>query len=202
MVETRPDDAPRQDQACGNHPHRRSSIKEIADTVHANGGKVISNVNFKLAWMLGNVEPYSDALLAGFETFGGRHAGCDRRQVPPLRRAALTLPKDDSAPLKWMPMASASPNDVPGYAKDEYMPDSMKDENGKAYAYRDAAGNYYESEFGSGATDPQPEQTKTHILPADPVRVAVDGADAPHRPWVRARASRPLISCITSVSWV
>ena len=41
-----------------------------------------------------------------------------------------------------------SPNDVPGYAKDAYMPDSMKDENGKAYAYRDAAGNYYEMNFG------------------------------------------------------
>lgn len=24
-----------------------------------------------------------------------------------------------------------SPNDVPGFAKDAYMPDSMKDENGK-----------------------------------------------------------------------
>lgn len=28
------------------------------------------------------------------------------------------------------------------------MPDSMKDENGKAYAYRDTAGNYYEMNFG------------------------------------------------------
>lgn len=28
------------------------------------------------------------------------------------------------------------------------MPDELKDENGKAYAYRDAAGNYYELNFG------------------------------------------------------
>ena len=28
------------------------------------------------------------------------------------------------------------------------MADSLKDENGKAYAYRDAAGNYYELNFG------------------------------------------------------
>ena len=41
-----------------------------------------------------------------------------------------------------------SPNDVPGYDKDRYMPDFLKDENGKAYAYRDAAGNYYEYGFG------------------------------------------------------
>ena len=29
-----------------------------------------------------------------------------------------------------------------------YVPDDMKDENGKAYAYRDSAGNYYELGFG------------------------------------------------------
>ena len=28
------------------------------------------------------------------------------------------------------------------------MPDALKDENGKAYAYRDAAGSYYELGFG------------------------------------------------------
>ena len=41
-----------------------------------------------------------------------------------------------------------SRNDVPGYDKDLYMPESRKDENGKAYAYRDADGNYYELDFG------------------------------------------------------
>ena len=40
------------------------------------------------------------------------------------------------------------PNDVPGYDKDQYMPAELKDENGKAYAYRDANGNYYEVNFG------------------------------------------------------
>ena len=40
------------------------------------------------------------------------------------------------------------PNDVPGYDKDQYMPAELKDENGKAYAYRDANGNYYELNFG------------------------------------------------------
>ena len=35
-----------------------------------------------------------------------------------------------------------------GYHKDKYMPESMKDENGKAYAYRDSEGNYYELDFG------------------------------------------------------
>ena len=35
-----------------------------------------------------------------------------------------------------------------GYDKDQYIDASLKDENGKAYAYRDAAGNYYELKFG------------------------------------------------------
>jgi len=41
-----------------------------------------------------------------------------------------------------------SPNDVPGFDKDQYMPQELKDENGKAYAYRDANGSYYELNFG------------------------------------------------------
>ena len=40
------------------------------------------------------------------------------------------------------------PNDVPGYDKDQHMPAELKDENGKASAYRDANGNYYELNFG------------------------------------------------------
>lgn len=39
-------------------------------------------------------------------------------------------------------------NDVPDFDKDLYMPERLKDENGKAYAYRDSAGNYYEYGFG------------------------------------------------------
>lgn len=60
----------------------------------------------------------------------------------------MTLPKDDSVIAVNAEGVCISPNDVPGYDKDKYMPESMKDENGKAYAYRDAAGNYYELNFG------------------------------------------------------
>ena len=31
-------------------------IQKIAETVHANGGKIISNINVTLAWLVGNVE--------------------------------------------------------------------------------------------------------------------------------------------------
>ncbi|MBR3841616.1 MAG: glycoside hydrolase family 3 protein, partial [Erysipelotrichales bacterium] len=44
-------------------------IPEIAAAVHANGGKVIANVNVVLAWQLGNVEPYVDVLTLGYDTY-------------------------------------------------------------------------------------------------------------------------------------
>ena len=66
----------------------------------------------------------------------------------PVGKLPLTLPKGDEVLAVNADGVCISPNDVPGYAKDAYMPDCMKDENGKAYAYRDAAGNYYELNFG------------------------------------------------------
>ena len=125
-----------------------AKIAEIAKAVHARGGKVISNVNCQLAWMMGNVEPHVDALLVGFDTFAGATLDIITGVAAPSGVLPLTLPKDDSVIAVNENADCISPNDVPGYAKDEYMPDSMKDENGKAYAYRDSEGNYYESNFG------------------------------------------------------
>ncbi len=66
----------------------------------------------------------------------------------PVGRLPLTLPRSNVVLAVDADGVCVSPNDVPGYDKDQYMPDSLKDENGKAYAYRDAAGNYYELNFG------------------------------------------------------
>lgn len=123
-------------------------IKEISEAVRANGGKVISNVNFTLAWMLGNVEPYSDAVLAGFDTYVDATLDVIMGKYNPTGKMPITLPKDDSVLWVNADGVCISPNDVPGYLKDNYMPDSMKDENGKAYAYKDSTGNYYELNFG------------------------------------------------------
>ena len=60
----------------------------------------------------------------------------------------ITLPKADSVLAVNAAGVCVSRNDVPGYDKDFYMPEEMKDENGKAYAYRDSEGNYYEMNFG------------------------------------------------------
>lgn len=123
-------------------------IPEIARAVHANGGKVIANINITLAWQVGNVEPYVDALTAGFDTYPSATLDVLFGRFAPTGRLPLTLPRGDEVLAVNADGVCVSPNDVPGYDKDQYMPDSLKDENGKAYAYRDTEGNYYELNFG------------------------------------------------------
>jgi len=123
-------------------------IPEIAEAVHANGGKVIANVNVVLAWLLGNVEPYVDALTLGYDTYPSATLDVYFGRFAPVGKLPITMPKNDDVLAVNKDGVCISPNDVPGYDKDLYMPDSMKDENGKAYAYRDTAGNYYEMNFG------------------------------------------------------
>lgn len=123
-------------------------IAEIARTVHARGGKVIGNLNISLAWQPGSLEPLCDALTAGFDTYPDATLDVMRGRVAPVGKLPLTLPRGDEVLAVNADGVCISPNDVPGYDKDKYMPDALKDENGKAYAYRDAAGRYYEYGFG------------------------------------------------------
>ena len=123
-------------------------IAEIAAAVHAGGGKVIANINFPLAWLVGNVERNADCLLAGFETYPAAILDVIFGRYAPTGKLPITLPKGDEVLAVNADGVCISPNDVPGYDKDQYMPDSLKDENGKAYAYRDAHGNYYELNYG------------------------------------------------------
>lgn len=128
--------------------HGAKRIAQIAEAVHANGGKVIANVNVVLAWQMGNVEPYVDALSLGYDTYDSAVLDVYFGRFSPVGRLPITLPKNDDVIAVKEDGVCISPNDVPGYAKDAYMPEDMKDENGKAYAYRDSAGNYYEMNFG------------------------------------------------------
>ena len=123
-------------------------IAQIADVVHAKGGKVIANINFPLAWLVGNVERNVDALTAGFETYPTATLDVIFGRYAPTGKLPITLPKGDEVLAVNPDGVCISPNDVPGFDKDQYMPENMKDENGKAYAYRDAHGNYYELNFG------------------------------------------------------
>lgn len=123
-------------------------IAEIARTVHARGGKVIGNLNISLAWQPGSLEPLCNALTAGFDTYPDATLDVMRGRFAPVGKLSLTLPRGDEVLAVNADGVCISPNDVPGYDKDKYMPDALKDENGKAYAYRDAAGRYYEYGFG------------------------------------------------------
>lgn len=123
-------------------------IAEIAAAVHGRGGKVVANINFPLAWEVGNVERCADALTAGFDTYPAAVLDVVFGRFSPVGKLPITLPRGDEVLAVNAKGVCISPNDVPGYDKDKYMPDSLKDENGKAYAYRDAAGNYYELNFG------------------------------------------------------
>ncbi|MBQ8554232.1 MAG: glycoside hydrolase family 3 protein [Clostridia bacterium] len=123
-------------------------IAEIAASVHARGGKVIANINFPLAWLVGNVERHADALTAGFETYPAATLDILFGRCCPTGKLPITLPRGDEVLAVNQDGVCISPNDVPGYDKDRYMPEAMKDENGKAYAYRDAHGSYYELNFG------------------------------------------------------
>ncbi len=123
-------------------------IPEIAKAVHANGGKVVANINVTLAWEVGGVEPYADALIAGFDTYPSATLDVIFGRFAPVGKLPITLPRGDEVLAVNADGVCVSPNDVPGYDKDLYMPDALKDENGKAYAYRDADGSYYELNFG------------------------------------------------------
>lgn len=128
--------------------HGLGRLREIAKIVHQRGGKVIANINFTLAWEVGNIEALADVLLAGFDTYPEATLDVIFGNFAPVGKLPVTLPKDDSVLAVNENGVCVSPNDVPGYDKDIYMPEDMKDENGKAYAYRDMAGNYYELNFG------------------------------------------------------
>ena len=94
------------------------------------------------------LEQHADALLAGFETYPAATLDVIFGRYNPTGKLPITLPKGDEVLAVNENGVCISPNDVPGYDKDPYMPAELKDENGKAYAYRDAMGNYYELNFG------------------------------------------------------
>lgn len=124
-----------------------------AEAVHARGGKVIIHINFTLPWGLGRVEPLADVLTAGFDTDSGATLDVLMGRFSPTGRLPLTLPRGDAVLSVDAQGVCISPNDVPGYDKDRYLPESLRDENGVGYAYRDSAGHYYALGFGLRLSD-------------------------------------------------
>ncbi|MBR3108579.1 MAG: glycoside hydrolase family 3 C-terminal domain-containing protein [Clostridia bacterium] len=139
-------------------------LAKAADTVHANGGKVVATIVCTSPWILTNLEPYCDALLAQYTTSGASLSNAQKAQVDvitgaynPTGKLAVTMVSSpDVIALHEETLADgtvaeicASPNDVPGYDKDQYIdPAILANVKGGSYAYQDADGNYYVSGFG------------------------------------------------------
>ena len=114
-----------------------AKIKAIREAVP----NVIMNVNFNLPFLLTNVEPFADALLAGFNTYASATLDVILGDFVPEGKLPITLPGSDAAIAVDENGICASPNDVPGYDKEKYM-------NGLAYDYVDSVGNKYTYGFG------------------------------------------------------
>ena len=132
-------------------------FQKAADAVHANGGIVIGRIEADNAWILTEMEPYCDALLGTFDTSEAAVMKVITGEYNPTGKLPITMVADASViALVETTFESGetwdvcvSPNDVPGYVKDQYMDaDVLAASPSGSYAYKDADGNFYVSGFG------------------------------------------------------
>ena len=141
-----------------------AKLAKNADKVHENGGKVIGTIVVTSPWILDALEPYCDALTAQYTTSAASLSNAYNAQVDvivgnynPTGKLSMTMPaceavialtevtREDGTVYE----VCASPNDVPGYAKDQYMSaEVLAQSPSGSYAYKDADGNVYVAGFG------------------------------------------------------
>jgi len=112
-------------------------LKMVAENIHSRGGKVVMSINIILPWILGNVEPLADALVAGYDTFYKAQLEIIAGNDQPVGVLPLTLPASEEVIAVDENGDCISRNDVPGYDKDKYMPEGL------TYTYKDSDGNSY-----------------------------------------------------------
>ncbi len=138
-------------------------IPALAETVHAHGGKVVATCVVCNPWILDKLEPYCDGLLFQYTVSPvamGNALGAQMDVLAgdfnPTGKMSLTMvscpeviaitEKEIDGVVREI---CASPNDVPGYDKDQYIdPAILAKVKGGSYAYCDEDGNYYRSGFG------------------------------------------------------
>ena len=138
-------------------------IPALAEKVHAHGGKVIATCVVCNPWILDKLEPYCDGLTFQYTISPvamGNALGAQMDvlsgEFNPTGKMSLTMvscpeviaitEKEIDGVVREI---CASPNDVPGYDKDQYIdPEILKNVKGGSYAYCDEDGNYYRSGFG------------------------------------------------------
>lgn len=131
-------------------------IAEIADAVHANGGVVIASINISSPWILTNLEPYCDGLLGVFDTNVSAKLDVLTGVYNPTGKLPITMVScDEVIAVEEVEVdgatyeISVSPNDVPGYDKDQYISEEVLAQSPSgSYAYQDADGNVYAAWFG------------------------------------------------------
>lgn len=138
-------------------------IRELADAIHARGGKVVGTCVVNNSWLLDKLEPYCDALTIQYTVSTVALNNALNAQVDvisgdfaPTGKLSLTMVSDPAVIAITeqeidgvVREICASPNDVPGYDKDLYIdPAILAGVRGGSYAYCDADGNYYRSGFG------------------------------------------------------
>jgi beta-glucosidase len=103
--------------------------------------RLVVGLNVILPWLLGNIEPLADALVAGFDTRTEALFDIIVGDAEPRAQLPLTFPLDNAAIAVNDNGLCASPNDVPGFDKEKYM-------DGRPYVYIDSDRNRYRSGFG------------------------------------------------------
>ena len=138
-------------------------IPALAETVHAHGGKVIATFVVSNPWILEPLEPYVDGMTFQYTVSPvamGNSLGAQMDvlsgEYNPTGKMSLTMvscpeviaitEREIDGEIREI---CASPNDVPGYDKDQYIdPAILAKVKGGSYAYCDEDGNYYRSGFG------------------------------------------------------
>ncbi len=132
-------------------------IAEIAEEIHAKGGVVIASIKVTQPWILTNLEPHCDGLIANFGVAQKPQVDVVTGGYAPTGKLPITMVSCyDVIATSWQYLSDgriyevcASPNDVPGYDKDQYIdPAILANVPGGSYAYCDSEGNYYKAWFG------------------------------------------------------
>ena len=132
-------------------------VAKIAKAMHEKGGVVIASIKVTQPWILTNVEPHVDGLIAQFGVPEKAQIAVVTGEYNPTGKMPITMVScNEVIATNWEYLEDGriyeicvAPNDVPGYDKDQYIdPAILAKVKGGSYAYCDEDGNYYRSGFG------------------------------------------------------
>ena len=132
-------------------------IAELAEEAHERGAIVIASIKVTQPWILTNLEPHVDGLIAQFGVPEKAQVAVLTGEYNPTGKLPITMVSCPAViATSWQYLEDGriyeicvSPNDVPGYDKDQYIdPAILETVPGGSYAYCDSEGNYYRAWFG------------------------------------------------------